>query len=68
MSAAAGINLPWLAAQAALGTVEPATEDFTAGTMFVRISFDQIARLADYESLATAGSLVDRHGRFTRGD
>lgn len=63
MSVAAGPNLPWLALQAALGRPVTPVRDFRAGTMFVRISLDQIANLADYEALATAGELVDRHRR-----
>lgn len=63
MSVAAGVNLPWMAARKALGQhVEPVT-DVRVGTMFVRISVDQIASMDDYAALATAGELVDRHHR-----
>lgn len=63
MSVAAGINLPALVARAAQGESVTPQRDFRAGTMFVRISIDQIAQLSDYEALATAGELVDRNGR-----
>lgn len=68
MTVAAGPNLPWVAARAALGEPVAADRAFRPGTMFVRISIDQIARLEDYEALATAGALVDRHGRFGDDD
>lgn len=64
MTAAAGANLPWLAARAAMGDTIAPERRFEPGTMFVRISIDQIARLDDYEALATTGSLVDRNRRF----
>lgn len=67
MTAAAGPNLPWQVVGAALGRSSIVDRSFEAGTMFVRISVDQIARLEDYEALATAGALVDRHGRFGGG-
>ena len=67
MTVAAGPNLPWLATRAALGLDDVVDRAFTPGTMFVRISIDQIASLDDYEALATAGALVDRHGRHTSG-
>lgn len=60
MSAAAGQNLPDLVRRAALGEPVAQVRDFRAGTMFVRISIDQIARQSDYEALATAGEIVGR--------
>ncbi|MEK7706241.1 MAG: ATP-grasp domain-containing protein, partial [Myxococcota bacterium] len=44
LSAGAGINLPFAVAQLALGQSVPPMRDYQAGTMFVRISLDQIAR------------------------
>jgi hypothetical protein len=32
--------------------------DFTAGTLFVRISLDQIATMDELQALATTGALV----------
>ena len=52
------MNLPYAALQRALGReVRPLT-DYRAGTMFVRISLDQIASLEDFEQLATHGELI----------
>lgn len=60
LSAAAGLNLPYAVLQLALGRkVAPMTE-YRAGTMFVRISLDQIADLADFQQLATTGELISR--------
>lgn len=63
MTAAAGPNLPWLAAQKALGRDVQPVREYRVGTMFVRIAIDQIASLDDYASLATTGELIDRHHR-----
>lgn len=60
MTVAAGPNLPDLVARAALGQPVSPRREFRAGTMFVRISLDQIALLSDYAALATTGELVDR--------
>lgn len=57
LSAGAGMNLPWAVVRLALGqSVEP-MEHFEVGTMFVRISLDQIARLDDFQALAQQGEL-----------
>ncbi len=57
LSAGAGQNLPWAVARLARGeAVAPMTE-FRAGTLFVRISLDQIASMADFQALATGGAL-----------
>jgi carbamoyl-phosphate synthase large subunit len=58
LSAGAGQNLPWAVAQMAVGEeVQPLTE-FRAGTMFVRISLDQIASLDDFEQITTRGEII----------
>jgi len=58
LSAGAGMNLPAAVARLAAGQrVEPLT-DFEAGTMFVRISIDQIARLSDFQQIASTGEIV----------
>jgi len=57
LSAGAGMNLPWAVAQLAAGqSVEP-MHDYQVGTMFVRISVDQIVQLSDFESIASTGEL-----------
>ncbi len=62
LSAGAGMNLPAAVARLAAGEkVEPMTE-FEAGTMFVRIAIDQIARLADFQQIASAGEIVTGGG------
>ncbi|MCA9551971.1 MAG: ATP-grasp domain-containing protein [Myxococcales bacterium] len=57
LSAGAGMNLPYAVVQLARGeAVEPLTH-FEVGTMFVRISLDQIARLEDFDRLTQSGEL-----------
>ena len=51
------MNLPWAVALLAAGEpVEPMTE-YQVGTMFVRISLDQIVPLSDFQSIASTGEL-----------
>ncbi len=57
LSAGAGLNLPWAVVRLALGEDVEAQRDFEAGTMFVRIAIDQIARIEDLETLSTLGEL-----------
>jgi len=57
LSAGAGQNLPYAVAQLAAGqTLEPLAE-YRPGTMFVRISLDQIASMDDFQQLAAKGEL-----------
>ena len=57
LSAGAGMNLPYAVVQLAMGAqVDPMTH-FEVGTMFVRISLDQIARLEDFQRLSQSGEL-----------
>jgi len=58
LSAGAGQNLPWAVARLALGEAVGPLPEFKPGTMFVRISIDQIASMEDFERMATAGELV----------
>ncbi len=61
LSAGAGMNLPAAVVRLAAGErVEPMTE-FEAGTMFIRIALDQIARLSDFQQVASTGE------RFSSG-
>lgn len=60
LSAGAGMNLPWAVAQLAAGqAVAPMTE-YAVGTLFVRISTDQIVPLSQFESIAQTGALHHR--------
>ncbi|MCA9705317.1 MAG: ATP-grasp domain-containing protein [Myxococcales bacterium] len=57
LSAGAGMNLPAAVARLAAGMeVEPMTE-YRVGTMFVRISLDQIVPLEDFEQVSALGAL-----------
>jgi carbamoyl-phosphate synthase large subunit len=56
LSAAAGQNLPRAAVEVAMGG-KPVLGPYTVGTMFVRISIDQIAGLGDLERMLTAGEI-----------
>jgi carbamoyl-phosphate synthase large subunit len=61
LATAAGINLPHLLTQVALGKrVMPRTE-YKVGTLFVRISLDQIVEFADFQQLMISGE-VNRSG------
>jgi carbamoyl-phosphate synthase large subunit len=62
LAAASGVNLPRAAAQLAAGLPLQPLGDYRVGTMFVRISFDQITTLADFEKLVTAGELSRARG------
>lgn len=57
LSAGAGMNLPAAVARLALGQSIAAMREYAVGTMFVRISLDQIAPLSKFEQIATTGEL-----------
>jgi carbamoyl-phosphate synthase large subunit len=57
LSAGAGMNLPAAVARLALGQSVAAMRDYAVGTMFVRISLDQIAPMSKFEQIATTGEL-----------
>jgi carbamoyl-phosphate synthase large subunit len=58
LSTAAGINMPHLLTQVALGRqVMPQTE-YKIGVMFVRISLDQIVDFADFQQFIVSGQLI----------
>ena len=58
LSAGAGLNLPYYAICLALGKSLPSTmPSYRAGTLFVRISMDQIADLSTFEQLSATGLL-----------
>ncbi len=61
LSTGAGMNLPWAAVQMAAGRpVAPMTE-FKVGTMFVRISIDQIADISELQQIAASGEILRSH-------
>jgi carbamoyl-phosphate synthase large subunit len=57
LAAGAGQNLPWATVRLALGEPVPHLDAYRAGTLFVRISLDQIASIDDLQALATHGEL-----------
>ena len=58
LSAGAGMNLPMAVTRLAAGeSVAPMTT-FEAGTMFVRIALDQIAKMSDLQQIASTGELL----------
>lgn len=57
LAVGAGQNIPEALAKLALGyNVEPMTE-YSAGTMFIRYSFDLIGNIADFEKINVLGEL-----------
>lgn len=67
LSAGAGMNLPFAAAQLAAGeSVEPLHE-YQVGKMFVRISLDQIADVDELQQVVSTGEL-HRHALGTPSD
>jgi carbamoyl-phosphate synthase large subunit len=57
LSAAAGINLPLHLVDLACGRRVPPQLDYQLGKLFVRISYDQIATLDDFQSVLIHGEL-----------
>jgi carbamoyl-phosphate synthase large subunit len=58
LTAGAGLNLPYLAVRLALGLPVPSPlPRYRAGTLFVRISVDQICDLSTFEQLTATGVL-----------
>ena len=57
LATAAGINLPHLLTQLALGKRVLPQMEYKVGTMFVRISLDQIVEFGDFQQLITLGDL-----------
>lgn len=61
LSVAAGQNLP-LAAVALAAGQDIVLSDYEVGTMFVRISIDQVAKIDDFQGLVTQGEIVRSGG------
>ncbi|GAG81725.1 unnamed protein product, partial [marine sediment metagenome] len=58
LSAGAGQNLPYATILAAIGETKFDLSPFRAGTMFVRISIDQIAHISQFEQITTKGEII----------
>ena len=57
LSAGAGMNLPYAAVELALGRKPSVGTEDTVGTLFVRISIDQMARIEDFQNMVTTGEV-----------
>jgi carbamoyl-phosphate synthase large subunit len=57
LATAAGLNLPGMAVELALGKEVPTQTNYTAGTVFVRASWDLITDMQRLEKLTTAGEV-----------
>lgn len=60
LSAGAGTNLPWAAVRMAAGETVGPLPDCKVGTMFVRISLDQIADISELQQIASTGEILRR--------
>ncbi len=58
LSAGAGMNLPYAAMCLAAGREVEPLEDYTVGTMFVRIAIDQIATIDQLQAISQHGEMV----------
>ncbi len=58
LSAAAGVNLPRMVVELAAGMEVEEAGDYQVGAMFVRISLDQVASLADFQRMVTMGEVI----------
>ncbi|MFO0657407.1 MAG: ATP-grasp domain-containing protein [Polyangia bacterium] len=57
LSAGAGMNLPQACVELAMGKKTSIASDYQVGTLFVRISIDQIARIEDFQNMVTTGEV-----------
>jgi carbamoyl-phosphate synthase large subunit len=57
LATAAGINLPAAVVEFAMGRRPAAPRTYDVGTLFVRISLDQIATIQDLDRIVTAGEI-----------
>jgi carbamoyl-phosphate synthase large subunit len=58
LSTAAGINMPHLLTQVALGKQVTPRAEYRVGTVFVRISLDQIVEFQDFQQFMISGELA----------
>lgn len=57
LASAAGMNLPRMAVELAMGRDVAPLADYSVGTMFVRISIDQITNIRAFEQIVTSGEV-----------
>jgi carbamoyl-phosphate synthase large subunit len=57
LASAAGMNLPRMAVEFATGREVAPLFDYSVGTMFVRISIDQITNIRAFEQIVTSGEV-----------
>ncbi|MEY4582306.1 MAG: hypothetical protein RL701_7009 [Pseudomonadota bacterium] len=57
LATCAGMNLPMRAVEIAMGLMPAPSTDYTVGTVFVRISIDQITDVSDLAKIVTNGEL-----------
>ncbi len=62
LSAGAGMNLPLATVRLAAGQEVQPMEEYRVGTMFVRISLDQIASLEEFQAITQTGELLSALG------
>jgi len=62
LSTAASINMPHLLTQMALGRRVLPQREYKVGTMFVRISLDQIVEFSDFQQFIISGELASGTG------
>lgn len=51
------MNLPQACVELAMGKKTSIASDYQVGTLFVRISIDQIARIEDFQNMVTTGEV-----------
>lgn len=62
LAAGAGMNLPHAVAELAAGRPVAPMREYRVGTMFIRISLDQITDLEGFSRISTAGEIVRGEG------
>ncbi|MGM0556771.1 MAG: ATP-grasp domain-containing protein [Myxococcota bacterium] len=68
LSAGAGQNLPYAVAQLAAGESVESMTEYEPGTMFVRISIDQLATMEDFQKITTSGEIHRGDNSTDRGE
>lgn len=63
LSAGAGVNLPRMVAELAAGRKVAKSDDYRVGTMFVRISLDQVVSFRDFQRMVTMGEVLREDAR-----
>jgi carbamoyl-phosphate synthase large subunit len=68
LSTAAGVNMPHLVTQFALGNHVSSHTEYKVGTMFVRISLDQIVEFANFQQFVVSGELAEQGQTFAAAE